>query len=142
MQGVTQAEWKQAHGAALLLGQRGADLEEQMGNSACVLVMDYIPGRALLSEREPFQAPHLLRTAEDLGRCTASPLSCLGWITPPPRQELGELPQESSHCPWHDVHCLSHRLCRRGCLTCTHQRCCGQTADSNPPEQPERFFQQ
>ena len=70
MQGATQAEWKEAHGSALLLGQRGADLEEQMGRSACVLIMEYIPGRGLLSQREPFQAPHVLRTAEDLGRCS------------------------------------------------------------------------
>jgi len=39
-----------------------------MGSSACLLVMEYIPGRALLSEEEPFQAQHILRTAEDLGR--------------------------------------------------------------------------
>ena len=72
-QGATQGEWKEAHGSALLLGQRGADLEEQLGSSASLLVMEYIPGRALLSEQEPFQAQHILRTAEDLGRCSASP---------------------------------------------------------------------
>ena len=68
-QGATQAEWKEAHGSSLLLGQKGADLEEQMGRSACVLVMEYIPGRPLLGEQEPFQATQILRTAEDLGRC-------------------------------------------------------------------------
>ena len=78
MQGATQAEWKEAHGSALLLGQRGADLEEQMGRSVCMLVMEYIPGRALLSEQEPFQALHILRTAEDLGRCKSLWLPALG----------------------------------------------------------------
>ena len=39
-----------------------------MGRSACVLVMEYIPGRPLLGEQEPFQATQILRTAEDLGR--------------------------------------------------------------------------
>ena len=68
MQGATQAEWKEAHGSSLLLGQKGADLEEQMGRSACILVMEYIPGRPLLGEQEPFQAAQILRTAEDLGR--------------------------------------------------------------------------
>ena len=72
VQGATQPEWKEAHGSALLLGQRGADLEEQMGSSACLLVMEYIPGRALLSEQDPFQAQRVLRTAEDLGRCVGS----------------------------------------------------------------------
>ena len=67
-QGGTQTEWKEAHGSALLLGQWGADLEEQMKQSACMLVMEYIPGRPLLGEQEPFQAAHVLRTAEDLGR--------------------------------------------------------------------------
>lgn len=67
-QGGTQTEWKEAHGSALLLGQRGADLEEQMKQSACMLVMEYIPGRPLLGEQEPFQAARILRTAEDLGR--------------------------------------------------------------------------
>ena len=69
--GATQAEWKEAHGSSLLLGQKGADLEEQMGRSACVLVMEYIPGRPLLGEQEPFQATQILRTAEDLGRCVS-----------------------------------------------------------------------
>ncbi len=43
-----------------------------MGSSACLLVMEYIPGRALLSEQDPFQAQRVLRTAEDLGRCVGS----------------------------------------------------------------------
>ena len=67
-QGATQAEWKEAHGSSLLLGQKAGDLEEHMGRSACVLVMEYIPGRPLLGEQEPFQATQILRTAEDLGR--------------------------------------------------------------------------
>lgn len=67
-QGGTQTEWKEAHGSALLLGQRSADLDEQMKQSACMLVMEYIPGRPLLGEQEPFQAARILRTAEDLGR--------------------------------------------------------------------------
>ena len=128
MQGATQAEWKQAHGSALLLGQRGADLEEQMGSSACVLVMDYIPGRALLSEQEPFQAPHLLRTAEDLGRCRV-PTLLFRWTGAPAMQEL--------------IRCLraipidrGQSLLPespRGCLMCTSYRCCWQVAHSNPP---------
>lgn len=67
-QGATQKEWKEAHGSALLLGQRGAELEEAMGSCACALVMEYVPGRPLLGEQEPFQAQNVLRTAEDLGR--------------------------------------------------------------------------
>lgn len=67
--GATAGEWKEAHGAAMLLGRRGADLEEQMARSPCMLVMEYIPGRGLFQLQEPFQPPQILRTAEDLGRC-------------------------------------------------------------------------
>lgn len=67
-QGATAEEWKEAHGAAMLLGRRGADLEEQMARSACMLVMEYIPGRALFHLQQPFQPAQILRTAEDLGR--------------------------------------------------------------------------
>ena len=72
MQGATQSEWKDAHCAAMLLGRRGADLEELMGRSACMLVMEYIPGRPLFDLEEPFQATHIMRTAEDLGRSAQS----------------------------------------------------------------------
>ena len=68
LQGSSQAEWKQAHGAAMLLGGRGAELEELMGRSACLLVMEYVPGRALFQAPEPFALGQVLRTAEDLGR--------------------------------------------------------------------------
>ena len=70
LQGSSQTEWKQAHGAAMLLGGRGADLEELMGRSACLLVMEYVPGQALFQAPEPFAPGRALRTAEDLGRCT------------------------------------------------------------------------
>jgi hypothetical protein len=52
----------------MLLGRRGAELEELMGRSACMLVMEYIPSRPLFDMEEPFQAHQILRTAEDLGR--------------------------------------------------------------------------
>ncbi|EIE20699.1 hypothetical protein COCSUDRAFT_57268 [Coccomyxa subellipsoidea C-169] len=87
--GATAEEWKEAHGAAMLLGRRGADLEEQMARSACMLVMEYIPGRALFHLQQPFQPAQILRTAEDLGRLflldmllgNADQLPCatLGW---------------------------------------------------------------
>ncbi|CAL8468092.1 g7631 [Coccomyxa elongata] len=87
--GATAGEWKEAHGAAMLLGRRGADLEEQMARSPCMLVMEYIPGRGLFQLQEPFQPPQILRTAEDLGRLflldmllgNADRLPCeaLGW---------------------------------------------------------------
>ena len=69
LRGPRKVSGRRRMGPALLLGQKGADLEEQMGRSACVLVMEYIPGRPLLGEQEPFQASQILRTAEDLGRC-------------------------------------------------------------------------
>ena len=67
-QGGTQAEWKDAHGAAMLLGRRGAELDEAMARATCCLVMEYVPGRSLFHEPQPFAPQQLLRTAEDLGR--------------------------------------------------------------------------
>ena len=72
-QGATAGEWKEAHGAAMLLGRRGADLEEQMARSPCMLVMEYIPGSGLFDLEQPFQAHQIMRTAEDLGRCPPPP---------------------------------------------------------------------
>ena len=43
-------------------------LEEQLAGAACVLVMEYVPGPALLATEEPFQAALLATTAADLGR--------------------------------------------------------------------------
>lgn len=68
LQGGSQAEWKQAHGAAMLLGGRGAELEELMGRAACLLVMEYVPGQPLFQAPQPFAPGQVLRTAEDLGR--------------------------------------------------------------------------
>ena len=68
LQGHTAAEYKAAHAACLLLGRRAAVLEEQLAGAACVLVMDYVPGPALLATNEPFQAAALPSTAADLGR--------------------------------------------------------------------------
>lgn len=68
-QGKTAGEWKEAYSAAVLLGRRGAILGEQMQHDACMLVMEYVPGRALFTLDEPFTSGHLLRTAAELGRC-------------------------------------------------------------------------
>ena len=67
-QGATAAEWREASSAALLLGSRGEALAEAMAQSAACLVMDFIPGRPLLSLGAPFDPRRLHRTAADLGR--------------------------------------------------------------------------
>ena len=69
-QGATAAEWREASSAALLLGSRGEALAEAMSNSAACLVMDFIPGKPLLSLGAPFDPRRLHRTAADLGRWT------------------------------------------------------------------------
>ncbi len=94
-QGASAGEWKEAHGSALLLGRRGADLEEQMARSACMLVMEYIPGRGLFQLLEPFQPPQILRTAEDLGRSAHRPFTSKHCST------VGRLPSAGAlSCYW------------------------------------------
>ena len=72
LQGHTSTEYKAAHAACLLLGRRAAVLEEQLAGAACVLVMEYVPGPALLATEEPFQVALLATTAADLGRFVAA----------------------------------------------------------------------
>ena len=67
-QGSTAAEWKECHAAALLIGKRGSEMADQMQRSACMLVMEYVPGSALFAVNGPFQAEKLEQTAADLGR--------------------------------------------------------------------------
>jgi hypothetical protein len=52
----------------MLLGRRGAELEEAMARATCCLLMEYVPGAALFQAPQPFAPQQLLRTAEDLGR--------------------------------------------------------------------------
>lgn len=40
----------------------------QMQQSACALVMEYVPGTALFHVRQPFRLERLEQTAADLGR--------------------------------------------------------------------------
>ena len=64
----------------MLLGGRGAELEELMARSACLLVMEYVPGQALFQALQPFAPGQVLRTIEDLGRraqCKPPPTSWL-----------------------------------------------------------------
>ena len=68
MQGTTAAEWKECHAAALLIGKRGSEMADQMQHSACMLVMEYVPGSALFDVQKPFEAANLEQTAADLGR--------------------------------------------------------------------------
>jgi len=67
-QGSTATEWKECHAAALLIGKRGSEMADQMQRSACMLVMEYVPGSALFAVSRPFQAETLEQTAADLGR--------------------------------------------------------------------------
>ena len=69
LQGATAAEWKECHAAALLIGKRGSEMADQMQHSACMLVMEYVPGTALFNVHKPFEAKHMEQTAADLGRC-------------------------------------------------------------------------
>ena len=68
MQGTTAAEWKECHAAALLIGKRGSEMADQMQHSACMLVMEFVPGSALFNVQKPFEADNLEQTAADLGR--------------------------------------------------------------------------
>ncbi len=68
LQGSTAAEWKKCHAAALLIGKRGSEMADQMQRSACMLVMEYVPGMALFTVHTPFEADKLEQTAADLGR--------------------------------------------------------------------------
>jgi len=68
-QGASAPEFKAAHAACLLQGRRAAGLAEQLARAACVLVMEFVPGAALLAAGEPFQPARLPATATDLGRC-------------------------------------------------------------------------
>ena len=74
---MSATEWKDAHGASLLLGRRGAELEEALARSAAVLVLGLVPGMPLLALPEPFAPPTVLRTAEDLGRLMLQPLQSM-----------------------------------------------------------------
>lgn len=67
MQGSTAEEWKECHAAAQL-NKRGAEMAEQMQRSACMLVMQYVPGAPLFSMDQPFIPGNLEQTAADLGR--------------------------------------------------------------------------
>ncbi len=67
-QGSTATEWKECHAAALLIGKRGSEMADQMQRSACMLVIEYVPGSALFAVNGPFQAEKLEQTAADLGR--------------------------------------------------------------------------
>ena len=68
MQGLTALEWQAAHAAALA-ARGGGEMFELMGRRACMLVMDWVPGRSLLHSDGPFQPNNVLQTASDLGRC-------------------------------------------------------------------------
>ena len=67
LQGSTTEEWKQCHAAAQL-NKRGSEMAEQMQRSTCMLVMEYVPGRALFNIDQPFMPDNLEQTAADLGR--------------------------------------------------------------------------
>ena len=43
-------------------------MADQMQRSACMLVMEYVPGTALFTVNKPFQEEKLEQTAADLGR--------------------------------------------------------------------------
>lgn len=43
-------------------------MAEQMQRSACMLVMEYVPGAPLFNLEKPFTADNLNQTAADLGR--------------------------------------------------------------------------
>ncbi|DBA96975.1 TPA: hypothetical protein ACH3X1_001299 [Trebouxia sp. C0004] len=87
--GSTASEWKECHAVALLIGKRGAEMADQMQRSACMLVMEYVPGSALFAVHGPFQAEKLEQTAADLGRlflldmllgnADRFPCEALGW---------------------------------------------------------------
>ena len=49
-------------------------MADQMQRSACMLVMEYVPGTALFTVNKPFQEEKLEQTAADLGRWA----SCAG----------------------------------------------------------------
>ena len=68
MQGRTAGEWKEAYSSAVLLGRRGSTFVEQMSHDTCMLVLEYVPGRALLKTEEPFTSSRCLATAAQLGR--------------------------------------------------------------------------
>ena len=68
MQGETAAEWKQCHAASLLIGKKGSEMANQMQQSACALVMEFVPGTALFHVQQPFGLQRLEQTAADLGR--------------------------------------------------------------------------
>lgn len=69
LQGETAAEWKECHAACLLIGKKGSEMANQMQQSACALVMEYVPGTALSHVQQPFEFERLEQTAADLGRC-------------------------------------------------------------------------
>ena len=43
-------------------------MAEQMQRSTCMLVMEYVPGRALFNIDQPFMPDNLEQTAADIGR--------------------------------------------------------------------------
>lgn len=78
LQGATAAEWKECHAASLLIGKKGAEMADQVQRSACMLVMEYVPGAVLFHVQKPFEAERLEQTAADLGRygsCLSKPYS-------------------------------------------------------------------
>ena len=51
-------------------------MADQVQRSACMLVMEYVPGAALFHVQKPFQPERLEQTAADLGRYAACSVYC------------------------------------------------------------------
>ncbi len=58
--------------AAAAIRDRYPELHEEMTRSSCMLVIEFVPGRALFRSREAWTPEHLTQTMEDVGRCGGS----------------------------------------------------------------------
>ena len=67
----TDDEWDKIVAAADRLGAMGSELANELSKRSCLLVMEYVPSKSLLSSNKAFQRPRLRQTCNDIGRLFA-----------------------------------------------------------------------